>query len=545
MRAPLLWLSILIFGLVAPLACAQPAPQPDSGGPLLPEQAAYDVTFYDLDLAVQPDSQRIEGTLTVHATAVDSLETFVLNLDRRLAVEQVRLIDERNRRIRLRLNRRADGNQLWIDLPRTYGPGETLRVAVAYGGTPRTAPNPPWEGGFTWSETPGGRPWIATSCQTAGPDLWWPAKDHPSDEPDSMALDIRVPDDLVVATNGRLRGTAPSADSTRTYRWFVSTPINNYGVALNIAPYATLDTTYRSTAGTDIPIAFYVLPGEERAARRALPELLDHLRFFEDTLRPYPFAADKYAIARTPFLGMEHQTIIAHGAPLGNTNALGYDAGFDALHFHELAHEWFANFVTARDWKDFWIHEGFATYLEALYAEERRGEQGYHAVIDHFRDQITNRQPIARRTPTSAQQMYGRDVYYKGALVLHTLRFLIGDDAFFAALRRMAGANHDAPRLVDTQDFVRIAEEASGRALGWFFEAYLYRAALPRLVAERAGDQLTLRWDTPGAAPFPMPVEVQVDGETRRVPIDGEAVVTVPAGAALTIDPDARVLRAE
>ena len=530
--------------MLATSACAQPS-QPDSGGPLLPEQAAYDVTYYDLDLEVQPEARRIDGVLTAHARAVDSLDVFVLNLDRRLAVEQVRLIDARNRRTRLKVDRRANDNQLWIDLPRTVAPGEPVRVEVAYGGQPRTAPNPPWNGGFTWAETPGGAPWIATSCQTAGADLWWPVKDHPSDEPDSMALQVTVPDSLVAAMNGRLRSITHPADSLTTYDWFVSAPINPYGVALSAAPYATIDTSYASVSGASVPVTFFALPNEQTEARRVLPELLDHVRFLEETLRPYPFADDKYGIARTPFLGMEHQTIIAHGAELGNTNSLGYDAGFDALHFHEVAHEWFGNFVTVRDWKDFWIHEGFATYLEALYAEDQPGHADYHAAIDHFRRQINGGQAIARRTPTSAQEMYGRDVYFKGALVLHTLRHLIGDEAFFAALRQMAGADQTAPRLVDTAEFIRIAEDASGQALDWFFDVYLYQAELPQLVTERDGDQLTLRWDAPGDAPFPMPIDVQIGNSIQRVAMDdGAATLTVEEGASVTVDPQQWVLRA-
>jgi len=523
-----------------------PAQQPrDSGGPLLPEQAAYDVTFYDLNLRVQPEAQRIDGALTVHAAVMAPLEQFVLNLDRQLRIRSAALL-EAGRRQSLEVDRRAGGNQLWMALPRTYAAGETVRLTVTYGGTPREAPNPPWDGGFTWSETPSGAPWIATSCQTIGADVWWPVKDHPSDEPDSMAIHVTVPDSLVVAANGRLRGTAQAAHGQRTYRWFASTPINPYGVALNIAPYATLDTTYASTSGAAVPVSFYVLPHEKAPARRVLPDLLDHVRFLEETLRPYPFAADKYGIARTPFLGMEHQTIIAHGAPLGNTDALGYDAGFDALHFHELAHEWFGNHVTVRDWKDFWIHEGFATYLEALYAEAQQGDSAYAAVTDYFRRQIANRRPIARRNPASVQQMYGRDIYFKGAMVLHTLRSLIGDDAFFAFLRRAAGAEADAPIYVTTDDIIRLAEDAAGRELDWFFDAYLYQATLPRLIIEQEKTKLTLRWEMPGGRPFPMPIEVQVGDMTRQVAMDGgQASIALRGEAPITVDPERKVLRAE
>jgi aminopeptidase N len=532
--ASLIAIALLCAGCGA--APAQNVPR-DSGGPLLPEQAAYDVTFYDLDLRVQPDAQRIDGTVTVHATATAPLEQFVLNLDRLLQVRTVTQQTEGERRM-LNVERRADSNQVWIDLPRPVEAGETVRLTVGYGGTPRVAPNPPWDGGFTWAETPGGAPWIATSCQTIGADVWWPVKDHPSDEPDSMAIHVTVPDSLVVAANGTLRGTAQPANGWQTYRWFASTPINSYAVALNIAPYATIDTTYRSVSETPIPVSFFVLPDEERAARRVLPDLLDQVRFLEETLRPYPFAADKYGIARTPFLGMEHQTIIAHGSPLGSTNSLGYEAGFDALHFHELAHEWFGNYVTVRDWKDFWIHEGFATYLEALYAEELRGDSGYAAITDYFRRQITNRQPIARREPAAVSQLYGRDIYFKGAMVLHTLRHFIGDDTFFAFLRRMAGRQADQPVHVTTDDVIRIAEEEAGRDLGWFFDAYLYHAELPRLVTARSENELGLRWESPSEMPFVLPVEVQIDGANRVVSMDGGvAVLDVPPEASVSINP--------
>ena len=525
-------------------APAQDVPR-DSGGPLLSEQAAYDVTFYDLNLRVQPDAQRIDGAVTVHATATAPLEQFVLNLDRLLQVRTVAQQNDGGRRA-LSFERRADSNQVWIDLPRTVEAGETVQLTVAYGGKPREAPNPPWDGGFTWAETPDGAPWIATSCQTIGADVWWPVKDHPSDEPDSMAINVTVPDSLMVAANGTLRGTALPANGWKTYRWFASTPINSYAVALNIAPYAAIDTTYGSVSGQTVPVSFFVLPDEEAEARRVLPDLLDHVRFLEATLRPYPFAADKYGIARTPFLGMEHQTIIAHGAPLGNTDALGYDAGFDALHFHELAHEWFGNYVTVRDWKDFWIHEGFATYLEALYAEEVHGDSAYAAVTDYFRRQIANQRPIARREPASVQELYGRDIYFKGAMVLHTLRGLIGDAAFFAFLQRAGGAQADQPLHVTTDDIIRIAEEEAGRELGWFFEAYLYHADLPRLITERTGDQLTLRWEAPTDAPFPMPVDIRIGDAVERVAIEHDgATVRVPTDGAFTIDPAGWVLRAE
>ncbi len=455
----------------------------DSGGVLLPEQAAYDVTFYDLALDVDPEAERIAGTLTAHAAVEQPLRQFVLDLDDRLEVEHA-AVGQNGRFVPAAFERRPD--QVWIELPRTYAAGDSVRVRVRYGGAPRVAPNPPWEGGFTWARTDSGHPWIATSCQTVGADIWWPVKDHPSDEPDSMALRFTVPRPLVAASNGRLRRVEEGEDA-RTYHWFVSTPINTYAVALHAAPYDTVRAGYTSTAGRPLPLTFWVLPADTARARRALPGFIEQVRFLEETLGPYPFRADKLGIAHVPFLGMEHQTLIAYGHDF-TAGGLGYDLGFDALFLHELAHEWFGNLVTASDWKDFWLHEGFATYVEALYAEHVRGAQGYRTVMEHIR-QNAREGAIAYREPRTAKQMYDRNVYFKGALVLHVLRRAVGEDAFFELLRRTAypdAAHRQATggaqaRSLTTGGFIRLAEEVAGRELTPFFERYVYGAALPAL----------------------------------------------------------------
>ena len=531
-----------------------------SGGPLMPEQAAYDVTFYDLDLDVRPDSQAIDGTLTVHARIVQPIEYLVLDLDTALAVSDVRL-RQGGTTEPLRYTRRE--GKLWGDLGGMRQPGDSVVVEVAYGGRPRVAPNPPWVGGFTWAETEGGQPWIATTVQVDGADLWWPAKDHPSDEPDSVALHVTVPDPLVVASNGRLRQVEEEEGGRRTYHWFVSTPINNYNVALNIAPYRTIEGVYESVAGDTIPVTFWVLPEAYEEGQRLFPQFMEHLRFYEDLLGPYPFRADKYGVAHTPHLGMEHQTIIAYGHDFTDN-----PYGFDFLHHHELAHEWWGNLVSAADWRDFWIHEGFGSYMQALYAEELGGAEAYRRYLAGSREGIRNRQPVAPREPRTTTQMYfvapdytesDGDIYYKGAWVLHTLRYLIGDGAFFEALRRMAYPDPAMERVTDgrqarfatTDDFLRIAERTSGQELDWFFEVYLRQPALPRLIEERTGDALRLRWSLPEGLPdsltFPMPVDVEIDGALRRVEVSREGVaVPLPQPEAdVTVDPMRWVLRGE
>lgn len=550
-RAPRAGVVLAVIALTSLPAKGQVDPY-DSGGPLIPEQASYDVTYYDLDLEVEPTDSAISGRLTVHARVDSPMEWFVLDLVPELDVRSTRLV-EGSSTTELPLERR--GGKLWLELPRTYQPGETLAAAIAYGGKPPIAKRPPWDGGFTWARTPSDAPWITTTCQSQGADIWWPVKDHVSDEPDSMSIRVTVPDPLVVASNGRLIDTAPAGEGRTAYRWFVSTPINAYNVALNIAPYRVVEDEFTSVSGDDFPVVFYVLPEDYDKGVAFLPEIERHLRFYENLLGPYPSRVDKYGVAQTPHLGMEHQTIIAYGANFSNLSMTPEgDYGFDKLHHHELSHEWWGNMVTNADWKDWWIHEGFGTYMQALYAEELDGEDGYMRYLEAIRPMIGNRHAVAPRETMTTGAMGDRDVYFKGAWILHTLRYLIGEDALRQSFRRMAypsRALEDVDdggqfRFASTEDFVRTAEESSGRELSWFFEIYLRQPMLPELRVKREGTSLALAWVTPNGLPFPMPVEVSVGTDLVTVDMtDGIAVLQVPEDANVIVDPWRRILKSD
>jgi aminopeptidase N len=528
----------------------------DSGGPLTSEQAAYDVKFYDLALSIFPETKSIVGTLRADVEVVAPLGTLVLDLDSTFSVDHVVVHDEASGDSSLRSFDHDDG-QLSIDLGGEVEAGTRLSAQIHYGGQPRVAPRPPWIGGFTWSQTSDGDPWIGVSCQMDGADIWWPCKDHPSDKPDSMALHFRVDTSLVVAANGRLESVEDHGDGTHTWHWFVSTPISNYTVSLNVGPYEEIDGTYESVTGEKVPYSFWVLPERLEDGHRQYGQFSKELRFLEETLGPYPFRADKYGVAHTPYLGMEHQSIIAYGSSFKNNSY-----GFDWLHFHELAHEWWANLVTAADWKDFWIHEGFATYMEALYAEELNDEAAYHAYVSNLRRRIFNQKPVAPTEPRSAAQMYfteGRrssdnDVYFKGAVVLHMLRYLLGEETLRLALRRMAYPEPELEqvtdgthvRLVDTEDFIELVESLSGDELDWFFDVYLRQPKLPELVVLREANRLDLKWNTPDDLPVPMPVDVRIGDRLTRVAMDeGSVSMEIAEDAEVEIDPLDWILKAE
>jgi aminopeptidase N len=549
--------SLLILGasaaalLLAPhvgAALLQGAKGNTSGGELLPEEAAYDVRHYDLDLELDPDERRIEGSLLMVATLLEETEAIVFDLDerleiRRLELEGARIDFTRGERQRVRVP--VAGVEV----------GNDFRLLVEYGGQPRTAPNPPWDGGFSWSRTEGGAHWIATSCQGEGADLWWPVKDHPSDEANTMDLRFSVPEGLQAISNGRLVGEEPAArEGYRRFHWRVSTPINSYGVALNVAPYVRLEHDYESVTGETFPFYFWVLPENLEAGREILPEFADHVRFHEELLGPYPFRADKYGVVETPHLGMEHQSIIAYGNKFRGDPSFDYDW----LHHHELSHEWWANLVTARDWNDFWIHEGIGTYMQPLYLEQRFGREAYDRKMAQDRSRIANRGALAPRDPKPTGWMYfassssespGGDIYFKGSWVCHTLRWRLGDEVFFEVLRRWAYPSEAAETTTDgsacrfatTDELLAIAEEVSGVELDAFFEVYLRRAALPTLVVERKGGRLSLRWDADGLE-FAMPVELELDGERRRVDVGSAALELEVGDAEVLVDPDSWLL---
>jgi aminopeptidase N len=510
-----------------------------SGGPLQPDQACFDVLHYRLVLAVDPAAKAIDGTLTMRAKSLAASPRLALDLDEPLEVVAVALDGAA-------VAHHRDGGRLLVEPTAPLAVGREFAVEVRYRGSPREAKNPPWDGGFTWKQTADGKPWIATSCQGEGADLWWPCKDHPSDKPDGFDLECTVPAGLVVASNGVRVGEPVTKAGRTTWHWRTRSPIGNYNVALNIAPYVELKDTYTCVDGTKLPIEFFVLPESKERAKRCMPQFLDHLRVFEEMLGPYPFRAEKYGVAETPHLGMEHQTIIAYGNGFR-------DEQWDWLHNHELAHEWWGNLVTCRDWKDMWLHEGFGTYMQPLYRERRFGRKAYDDEVRKYRS--GNRVPIAPREVRDSKQIYfggsgGNDLYYKGAAVLHTLRWQLGDEKFFTLLRRFCYPTEAAAkatdgsqvRFVDTDDFVNMTTQIAGEDLAWFFEVYVRQPALPRLEQEVVDGTLHLRWRVPGDLPFEVPVPVVSGGKSHRVAMTGGDGSLVVGDGEVRIDPQQLVL---
>jgi aminopeptidase N len=428
---------------------------------------------------------------------------------------------------------------------------------VHYHGKPLEAERAPWDGGFVWSTTPSGKPWVATAIQGEGCDVWWPCKDHPAGEPKSADFYFTVPDDLTVASNGVLVSVEPAQENRQTFHWRTAVQTNTYGIALNVAPYVLIEGSYTSSNGTEIPLKFWAIEDHAEAAQALFDrEFRAVLEFFERKVGPYPWGQEKLGVAETPHLGMEHQTINAYG----NEFKRG-EYGFDWLFHHELAHEWFGNVMTHATVSDMWLHEGFGAFMQPEYTREKLGDAAFHASIYKSYLDIKACNAIAPRDEFSSDQLYfddpeghgpAGDIYTKGTWLLHSLRYLIGDDSFWTSVRHLVYGTDDPaqlqtpilPRFRTTDEFMTIASEVAGEDLSWFFEVYARRGPLPVLELSEIDDALLLEWHAPDALPFPMPIPVRVKGRDLHIEFENnKAILHGTAANDVLVDPNMRVLR--
>jgi aminopeptidase N len=523
-----------------------------SGLARAPEQEAVVFEKADLRFRVDPSRHRIDGdaALTFHARS--PLQRLVVDLDRNYTVSSVSVDGAA-------LPATAWANpegRMTVTLPHPLAKDGTAVLRIVYGGHPHVAKRAPWDGGFVWATAPTGEPWVASAIEGEGCDLLWPCIDHEQGEPLVVEEAITVPAPLVAAGNGVALGMEEH-DGWRTYRWRARSP-DTYAISINVGPYELLSADYASRYGNTIPLRFWYLKGNEQQAKQLFAEFPKMLDFFEGTIGPYPWGDEKVGVVETPHLGMEHQTVNAYGNGYKLT-----EYGYDWLLQHEFSHEWFGNQLTNADWDDMWLHEGFGSYMQPLYLQWLRGDREYDAWLLFQRKFLVNKVPIVSGHTMTEEGVYngetgpGNDIYYKGSLLLHTLRNLIGDKAFFQATRQLVYGRTDpepgnyAPRYGTTRDFIDAVRQATGHDYRWFFDVYVYSAALPELEATRDATGLALRWKAPGGKPFPMPVQVRVgspgvDARDVDVPMaDGTGHVDLAPHALYTIDPHSRVLRAQ
>jgi aminopeptidase N len=502
-------------------------------GAITPERVWWDLTYYHLNISANPADSSIEGSNTVHYKVLKSYQTMQIDLQPPLAISKV--VQEGKE-----LTYRRDGNAYFITLQKPQKVGQQESVEVFYGGKPQIARNPPWEGGVQWVRDSQGTPFVATSCQGLGSSVWWPCKDHMYDETDSMLISIRVPKPLMDVSNGRLRKITEHADGSRTFDWFVNNPINNYGVNMNVADYASWTETYDGEKGK-LDLSYYALPADLAKAKEQFKEVPRMLKAFEHWFGPYPFYEDGYKLVQVPYLGMEHQSSVTYGNGFMNgyrgrdLSGTGWGLKWDFIIVHESGHEWFANNITYKDVADMWVHESFTNYSENLFTEYYYGKEAGADYVIGTRKLIKNESPIVGIYGVNHEG--SGDMYYKGGNMLHTIRQIVNDDEKWRQMLR--GLNKTFyHQTVDGSQIEQYLSQQAGRNLSKVFDQYLRDIRIPRLEYSFNGKTLKYRWANvvPG---FDMPVKITLAGSDAAqfiYPTTSWKTLKTKGENALTID---------
>ncbi len=503
--------SLLCFGAGITLLSAQEYTRQDTlRGSLNPLRTCYDVVFYDLNLRVRPDEQFITGYNEIHYEAQADFKRMQIDLFERM---QIAKIEQAGKELQFE----REGNATFVELAQVQQKGEVNSIKVYYYGKPRRAIRAPWDGGFSWEKDEQGRDWIGVSCEGLGASVWWPNKDHLSEEPDSMRIACEVPSELMCVANGNLREEKKLDDNYTRYTWFVSYPINNYNVSLNIGHYTHFSDTYQSQDGETLALDYYVLDYNLGKAKKQFEQVKPMLNCYEKLFGKYPFWKDGFALVETPYLGMEHQGAIAYGNQykpgyLGSDlSGTGIGLRFDYIIIHEAGHEYWGNSVSCRDHAELWIHESFCTYTEALYVECLYGKAKAYQYVTGQQRSIGNRSPIVGPLGVNAEG--SSDMYFKGANMLHTLRNVINDDQQWFELIKGIAQKFEI-KNTNTQEIVAYINQKTGEDYTYFFEQYLYHPAVPVLEykIQGVGDkryELSYRWRA-DVEDFRMPVRVAV-----------------------------------
>lgn len=477
-------------------------------GSITPERAWWDLTYYHLDIKVEPDKKFISGSNTVGYKVIESNKVMQIDLQKPMNITSV---TSKNKELKFT----REGNAFFIELRKKQKKGDVNYIKINYEGFPKEAIRAPWDGGLSWKKDENNNHFIATSCQGLGASVWWPNKDHMYDEVDSMLISVNVPKNLTNVSNGRLKKITELDDDTRTFDWFVTNPINNYGVNINIGDYVNFSEVYKGEKG-DLDIDNYVLSYNLEKAKKQFKQVPMMIEAFEYWFGPYPFYEDSFKMVEVPYLGMEHQSSITYGNKFQNgylgrdLSGSGWGLKFDYIIIHEGGHEWFANNITYKDVADMWVHEGFTCYSENLYIDYFFGKEASAEYVIGTRRGISNKKPIIGQYDVNREG--SGDMYSKGANLLHMIRELTNDDELWRQTLR--GLNKEFYHsTVTTKQIEEYISKSIGIDLSKVFDQYLRDYRIPMFEYEINNGILNYRWNNV-IDDFVMPIKVNIDGKS-------------------------------
>jgi aminopeptidase N len=348
-----------------------------------------------------------------------------------------------------------------------------------------------------------------------------------------VSIRITAPTELTCISNGKLRSHRPVDDVRSCWNWYVKNPINTANITINVGNYIHFSDTLHSLTGVET-LDYYVLPQDYAKAKKHFGQTKRILHCFEALYGPYPWWEDGYKVVEAPFIGMDHQSAIAYGHGFSNEHNYSTFGVVDYILLHETAHEWWGNSITACDDAEQWLHEGFATYSEALYIEKYAGKQRFIAYLNQDKKSILDKNPLVGPTEVGWTSC-DRDIYDKGSWVLHSLRGVINDDSLFFGILHDFATTY-AHHVVCSDDFIAMVNQKTGQDFASFFQHYLYECMPPTLEYFFQHEKLYCRWVNvdPG---FRMPVDIIVNLKPVRV-YPGSGIIEVQVGKATKVVPD-------
>ncbi|RKS53589.1 peptidase M1-like protein [Gillisia mitskevichiae] len=473
----------------------------------LSAERAYDVLKYHLQVQIDPEERFISGFNTITFKAEAVLPIMQIDLFENMRIDSIMHGNDK-----LGYNRKF--NAVFVELKESLKPETTDSIQVFYSGNPIVAKNAPWDGGFVFKKDEEGNPWIAVAVQGTGASLWYPNKDHQSDEPEEALIEIAVPSGLTNVSNGRLIGKTELQNGYTRWSYKVNNPINNYDIVFNIANYVHFQDSYK-----DLDLDFFVLPYNLEKAKKQFAEVKPMMECFYEKFGEYPFKEDGYKLVETPYLGMEHQSAVAYGnyykmGYLGrDLSGTGIGLRWDFIIIHESGHEWFGNSITANDIADMWIHEGFTTYSEAVYIECRWGKEDALKYLEGLRKNISNQAPIIGDYGVNSEG--SGDMYPKGANLLNTIRSIYDNDELWWKTLKDYTLTFKH-QTIDTKTVEDFFNAATATDLQPIFDQYLRYSAIPVLELKETGERISYRWKT-DITNFKMPVDVIINNKEIRL----------------------------
>lgn len=459
-------------------------------GSLNAERTWWDVQHYDITVKPDYNSKTIQGTVTISFKVVAPTGRMQIDLQEPL---QITAINYQSTSLAFE----REGNVYHVSFPAKAAKGSVGRITVSYNGKPREATRPPWDGGWIWKKDANGNPWMSVACQGLGASVWYPCKDHQSDEPDSGALlTMVVPDTLVAIGNGRLKEKTDNHDGTASWVWQVVNPINNYNIIPYIGRYTNFTEVFEGEKGK-LDCSYWVLDYNLEKAKQQFAQAQLMLKCFEYWFGPYPFYEDSYKLVESPHLGMEHQSAVAYGNKFQNgylgrdLSGSGWGLKWDFIIVHESGHEWFANNITSKDLADMWLHESFTNYSETLFTDCQFGTEAGNDYVIGTRKNIANDVPII--APYGVNREGSGDMYYKGGNMLHMIRQVINNDSSFRRILR--GLNQTFyHQTVTTQQVESYISKQSGIDFSKVFDQYLRTTQVPEFEYRLDSHFLRYRW---------------------------------------------------